>query len=121
YSTRSGNAAAMLAPARHHGWPTQFYTRPEHPVQQRCLREVSSWTDVPVADIRTATDGCGVVCFGIALRNMALAYARLGRDAGSGMRDASPLLPSRIPHPASRVVDAMLRHPDLIAGEGRPC
>ena len=121
YSNCSGKHAGMLALARHHAWPTEFYTRLEHPVQQRCLAEVSRWTDVPVADIRTAVDGCGVVCYGMPLKNMALAYASIGRDAGCGMRDASPPNPSRISHPASRVVEAMLRHPDLIAGEGRPC
>src|SRR4029077_1260656 len=130
YSNCSGKHAGMLALARHHGWPTQFYTRPEHPVQQRCLREVSSWTDVPIADIRTATDGCGVVCFGIALRNMALGYARLAnaevgtRNAeqhGERLRPDDAELPFRVPPSAFRVVQAMMRHPDLIAGEGRPC
>src|SRR5881275_1909797 len=121
YSNCSGKHAGMLALARHHGWPTAFYTRLEHPVQQRCLAEVSRWTEVPVGDIKTAVDGCGVVCYGLPLRNMAWAYARLGRDAGGEMRDASSPNPSRIPHPASRVVESMLRHPDLIAGEGRPC
>jgi len=130
YSNCSGKHAGMLALARHHGWPTEFYTRAEHPVQQRCLRAVSQWTDVPVADIRTATDGCGVVCFGLPLRNMALAYARLS-NAEFGMRNAestgevtpstAPTDPFRIPHSAFRIVEAMLRHPDLIAGEGRPC
>lgn len=108
YSNCSGKHAGMLALARHHGWPTEFYTRLEHPVQQRCLAEASRWSDVPVAEIKTAVDGCGVVCFGLPLKNMALAYARLGPDAGSS-------------HPASRIVAAMLRHPELIAGEGRPC
>jgi L-asparaginase II len=101
YSNCSGKHAGMLALARHHGWPTAFYTRLEHPVQQRCLAEVSRWTDVPVADVKTAVDGCGVVCFAVPLRSMALAYARLAN--------------------ASRIVEAMLRHPELIAGEGRPC
>jgi len=108
YSNCSGKHAGMLALARHHGSPTEFYTRLEHPVQQRCLAEVSRWSDVAVADIKTAVDGCGVVCFGLPLKNMALAYARLGPDAGAS-------------HPASRIVAAMLRHPELIAGEGRPC
>ncbi len=121
YSNCSGKHAGMLALARHHGWPTEFYTRLEHPVQQRCLTEVSRWTDVSVADIRTAVDGCGVVCFGLPLRNMAWAYARLGRDAGWGMRDGSDTDASRISHPASRIGEAMLRHPELIAGDGRPC
>jgi len=101
YSNCSGKHAGMLALARHHGWPTEFYTRLEHPVQQRCLAEVSRWTDVPAVEIKTAVDGCGVVCYGLPLRNMASAYARLGT--------------------ADRVRDAMLRHPELIAGEGRPC
>ncbi len=101
YSNCSGKHAGMLALARHHGWPTEFYTRLEHPVQQRCLAEVGRWTDVPVAGIKTAVDGCGVVCFGVPLKNMARAYARLAN--------------------AERVVEAMLRHPELIAGEGRPC
>jgi len=102
YSNCSGKHAGMLALARHHGWPTEFYTRLEHPVQQRCLTEVSRWTDVSVAEIKTAVDGCGVVCYGMPLKNMALAYARLGNSA-------------------LRIVESMIRHPDLIAGEGRPC
>ncbi len=107
YSNCSGKHAGMLALARHHGWPTAFYTRLEHPVQQRCLAEVSRWTDVPREAIQTAVDGCGVVCFALPLRNMALAYAKLGeRGAGSG-----PL----------RLATAMLHHPELIAGDGRPC
>ena len=130
FSNCSGKHAGMLALARHHGWPTEFYTRPEHPVQQRCLREVSRWTDVGVADVRTATDGCGVVCFGIPLRNMALAYARLAnaevgtRNAehpGEHRRTNEPGLAFRVPPSAFRVVEAMLKHPHLVAGEGRPC
>jgi L-asparaginase II len=103
YSNCSGKHAGMLALARHHGWPTAFYTRLEHPVQQRCLEEVSRWTDVPREEIRTGVDGCGVVCFALPLRNMALGYAKLG----SGDRGA--------------VVQSMLHHPDLVAGDGRPC
>jgi L-asparaginase II len=120
-SNCSGKHAGMLALARHHGWPTEDYARLEHPVQRRCLAEVSRWTGVPEREIEVAVEGCGVACFAIQLRNMALAYARLGRDAGGEMPDAAVPHASRIPHPASRIVEAMLRHPDLIAGEGRPC
>jgi len=99
YSNCSGKHAGMLALAKHHGWPTEFYTRIEHPVQQRCLAEVSRWTDVPAPQIGVAVDGCGVACFALPLKNMSRAYARL----------EGPIL------------EAMLRHPELIAGEGRPC
>ena len=104
YSNCSGKHTGMLALARHHEWPTEDYHRLAHPVQQRCLEAVSRWTGVAVDRIGTAVDGCGVVCFAMPLRNMALAYARLGKG-----------------DEASRIVAAMLRHPELIAGERRPC
>jgi L-asparaginase II len=120
YSNCSGKHAGMLALARHHGWPTAFYTRLEHPVQQRCLVEVSRWTDVPAAEIKTGVDGCGVVCFGMPLRNMALAYARLAiADFGLRIADSQGARPMR--NPQSAIVESMLRHPELVAGEGRPC
>lgn len=99
YSNCSGKHAGMLALAKHHGWPTEFYARIEHPVQQRCLDEVSRATGVPREQIGVAVDGCGVACFAMPLRAMALAYARL----------QGPIL------------EAMVLHPELIAGDGRPC
>ena len=120
YSNCSGKHTGMLAQAKHNGWPTEGYVRPEHPVQRRCLAEVSRWTGVPEKQIGVAVDGCGVACFALPLRNMAWAYARLGsRDGGFGIGVASTQ--SRIPNPQSRIAEAMLRHPELIAGEGRPC
>ena len=122
YSNCSGKHAGMLALSRHHGWPVESYTRLEHPVQQRCLTEVSRWSGIPVERIGTAVDGCGVVCFAIPVRSMAGAYARLA-NAERGMRNAelNDGVSFRIPHAAFRIVEAMLRHPELIAGVGRPC
>lgn len=126
YSNCSGKHTAMLALARYHGWPTEFYTRLDHPVQQRCLAEVSRWSDVPVERIGVAVDGCGVACFALPLRSMALAYAKLG----SGERGVVPDGANRasaanregpLPTPHSRITEAMLRYPELLAGEGRPC
>ncbi|HYL56889.1 MAG TPA: asparaginase [Gemmatimonadales bacterium] len=110
YSNCSGKHAGMLALARHHGWPTEFYTRAEHPVQERCLAEVSRWAEVPEEKIATGVDGCGVVCFALPLRSMALAYAKLGSGEGAAPRSPLP-----------RLAATMLHHPELIAGEGRPC
>jgi len=120
HSNCSGKHAGMLGLARHHGWPTEFYTRPEHPVQQRLLSEMAEWSGVERARIGTATDGCGVVCYAMPLRHMALAYARLA-IADFGLRIADSKGEGQIRNPQSAIVECMLRHPDLIAGEGRPC
>ena len=126
YSNCSGKHTGMLALARHHGWSTEGYVRPDHPVQKRCLAEVSRWTDVPEQQIGVAVDGCGVACFALPLRNMAGAYAKLGSGewgVGAAQNARNPVDPGHRPLPAphSRILEAMLRHPELIAGEGRPC
>lgn len=105
-SNCSGKHTAMLALARHRGWPTAGYERPDHPVQTRCRESVARWTGVPADALGEATDGCGVVAFALPLRAMATAYARLGTSTSDAPR---------------RVVRAMTAHPDLVAGTGRPC
>ena len=120
YSNCSGKHTGMLALAKAHGWPTEFYARAEHPVQQRCLESVSRWTDVPKEELGVAVDGCGVATFALPLRNMALAWARLGSgEWGVGLDGARRSEP--LPTPHSPILQAMLHHPELIAGEGRPC
>jgi L-asparaginase II len=126
HSNCSGKHAGMLALARFHGWPTADYRRPGHPVQRRILAEVARWTDVPEPRLGQGVDGCGVVSFALPLRNMALAYARLGaRDPGPGVRGApSPDPGSRSPDPgqaADRIVTSILADPFLLAGTGRLC
>lgn len=105
----SGKHAGMVALARAHGWETAGYERLEHPVQGRVMAEVSRWSGVPPEALAIGVDGCGVACFGMPLRNMALAYARLASAA-------------RVEEPGpSAVVRAMVTHPDMVAGEGRLC
>jgi L-asparaginase II len=104
-SNCSGKHTGMLALARHHGWPTRDYQRSDHPVQQRCKRALADWTGVPPDAIAEAVDGCGVVCFALPLRALALGYARLATR-----KDA-----------AAAVVDAMCARPDLVAGRRRLC
>jgi len=107
----------MLALAAPPWLPTEFYTRLEHPVQQRCLAEVSRWTEVPAADIRTAVDGSDRV-----LRDAAEEHGVGVRETGEcGFRIADCGFERRASSPQSaiRIVESMLRHPELIAGEGR--
>jgi L-asparaginase II len=95
----SGKHAGMLALARARGWPTRGYRLAGHPVQEGCLAEVAAAADVPVGDVPTAVDGCGVVTFALTLERMAHAFSRLeSLEAGA------------------RVAAAMRAHPELIRG-----
>lgn len=105
-SNCSGKHTAMLALARHHGWPVQGYHTAPHPVQRRCKDVVAGWAGCPPEAVAEGVDGCGVVSFALPVSAMAAAYARLAVSD----------------QPAPRaIVRAMTEHPDLIAGQGRPC
>jgi L-asparaginase II len=106
WSNCSGKHAAMLALARHKGWPLAGYERRGHPLQERVLDEVARWSGVARADILLAVDGCTAVNFGLPLRAMALAFARLATSQEPA---------------AQRLCEAMVLHPELIAGTGRLC
>ena len=69
---------------------------------------VSQFTDVPVEDFAVGVDGCGAPIFGISMRAMALAYARLVSPPSSfdkPTRDA-----------CERIVRVMTAYPELIGG-----
>jgi len=105
-SNCSGKHTGMLALARHHGWPTEGYNRSGHPVQDRILELMSEYAGLDSGSIGQAVDGCTAVTFGMPLRNMALAFARLVAS-----QDPSP----------RRIVHAMVSRPDLVGGHGRLC
>lgn len=107
----SGKHAGMVLFAKASGWPIETYWHPDHPVQRLALETVSALSDVPIEEIATATDGCGVVTFGMPLRGLATAFARLADPAAV----ADPPLRSAL----TRIRDAMMEHPELVAGERR--
>lgn len=106
WSNCSGKHTGMLALARHHGWPTAGYHTAGHPVQERIGSEIARWSGVDRSNLQLSVDGCTAVCFGLPLRNMALAYARLATSAEPA---------------AVRILGAMMAHPFLVAGTGRLC
>jgi L-asparaginase II len=107
----SGKHAGMVLFARASGWPVEGYWKADHPVQRMALETVSALSDVPIEDVATAVDGCGVVTFGTPLRGLATAFARLADPA----RVADPPLRAAL----GRIRDAMMAHPELVAGTRR--
>ncbi|HSE36504.1 MAG TPA: asparaginase, partial [Blastocatellia bacterium] len=104
----SGKHAAMLALALHLGAPVEAYNAPSSPVQLEIARMVSRFSGVPQEDLAVGIDGCGVPVFGVTLKAMALAYARLVAPP-LGIED-----PIRLA--CARIVKVMTTYPELIGG-----
>src|SRR5262245_53890025 len=108
----SGKHAGMLALAVSLGAPTGTYLDDDHPVQVRIRETVATLAGMAPGDLRLAVDGCSAPNFALPLERAAGLYARLvsGRGLPAGLRDA-----------AARAVDAMRRHPRMVAGTDRLC
>ena len=77
YHNCSGKHAAILTMARHLGASIDGYWKAEHPAEQAIVHTISSFTEVPVPDIRIGVDGCGVPVFAVPVQNMALGAMKL--------------------------------------------
>lgn len=104
----SGKHAGMLALALHLGASTQDYESAENPVQIAIAEALSHFSNVAVTDMAVGIDGCAVPVFGITVKAMAFAYARLVSPPASfdqATRDA-----------CARIVRVMSAYPELIGG-----
>ncbi len=105
----SGKHSGMLAYAQLNQWPLENYLDPGHPVQQHILRAFSEMCNLPIEQIHLGTDGCSAPNFAVPLYNAALAYARLcAPEVFTPERAAT----------CRTITNAMLSHPDMIAGPG---
>ena len=105
YHNCSGKHAYMLAAAVARGWETERYTDPEHPLQAVISDTVASFAGTAIQ--HAGVDGCGVPVHALPLRGLATAYARIGQRAAAG------------DGPAAALVEAVRRHPVMIAGTGQ--
>jgi L-asparaginase II len=104
----SGKHAGMLAVALHLGASIDNYDSPESPVQKAIADVVSKFSDVAVTDMAVGIDGCGAPIFGITMKAMALAFARLVSPPAS--------LDNTTRAACERVVRVMTAYPELIGG-----
>ena len=107
----SGKHAGMALHAKAAGWPIETYWQADHPVQQLALDTVALMSGVDRSEVVTATDGCGVVSFGLPLRGLAVAFARLA--------DPSAVPDAALRGAFERIRDAMMAHPELVGGDRR--
>lgn len=100
----SGKHAGFLTVAQHLGVGTVSYIHTDHPVQKLVAETVKRLCEVE--KLPTVVDDCTSPNFGLPLA----AFARgLGKLAGG----VSPA--------ATRIVSAMIEHPDLVGGTDHPC
>ncbi|MDP3712974.1 MAG: asparaginase [Mycobacteriales bacterium] len=98
----SGKHAAMLATCALHGWPTDGYLAPDHPLQAALVAAVERQAGERVEHV--AVDGCGAPQHALTLTGLARAFGRLA----SGDGDAQ-----------ARTAAAMRAHPGLVGGTDR--
>lgn len=99
----SGKHAGMLAVCQQQSWPLESYMRRDHPVQQLIISKIAELLAMPAAEFIVARDDCGVPTYYMELQQMATLYARLASGQSLDLE---------------RIIRAMTRYPELIAGEG---
>jgi L-asparaginase II len=117
----SGKHAGMLATAVHLGLSTDDYVSPDHPVQREIVATLSRLADLPQSP-PAGIDGCSAPTFGVALKSLALAFARLVNpwsarcSSGKAGPSDDQLLDAATADAAKRIVAAMQAHPEMIGG-----
>ncbi|HEY4125591.1 MAG TPA: asparaginase [Rhizomicrobium sp.] len=106
----SGKHAGFLTLAKHWDIAIHGYERIDHPVQQEVMAMLAKLSGVQ--NLPYGIDGCAAPNFALPLLGFARALAKLA--------DPSSLGPIR-GDAATRVVHAMVSHPELVSGTGRAC
>lgn len=108
----SGQHSVFLLLCRLNNWSTDEYWLDEHPAQVAYREVVARAFGTTPAKLRLGIDGCGVATFAFPLREIARAYAFLADPSSVASPDPRSALASSL----TQVRDAMLAHPDLVAG-----
>ncbi len=108
----SGKHAGMLAVARHLDEPLAGYTQPDHPVQKRVRETMGRVCAVDLSTAVHATDGCSIPTWAIALRDLAVGFARFAVGHTDGPKDVRA---------AERIIEAVRAAPFMVAGSKRLC
>lgn len=107
----SGKHAGFLTLARHLGTAIADYCELDSPVQRRVMSTLAELADLDLDRLSFSVDLCNAPNFYAPLEQLALAFARLTDPSRAGSHGPA----------GQRVLDAIARHPLLVAGTGRFC
>jgi L-asparaginase II len=108
----SGQHSVLILLAKMGGWELETYWQEEHPAHAAYRDAVADAFGVPVGDLRTGIDGCGILTYAFTMREIAFAFAMLADPSELPARDPRAALA----HHLVAVRDAMLEYPELVAG-----
>lgn len=97
----SGKHAGMLATCVANGWDVKTYREANHPLQVAIANEIKELTGKSIN--RTSVDGCGAPLFSMSTRSIAVAARKMRIES-------DPVF--------NRVINACLKHPEMILAEG---
>lgn len=108
----SGQHTAFLLLAKMGGWELETYWQEEHPAHEAFTEAVADCFGVRPSALVAGIDACGIATFAFPLREIARAYAFLADPSAVPASDPR----SKVAGPLLEVRDAMVAHPDLVAG-----
>ena len=108
----SGQHSSMILLARLMNWSLEDYWQPEHPSQEAYRAMVAAVFRVAPDQLVRSIDGCGIETYAFPLAEVARAYAFLADPASVPVGDHR----SRLAASMTRIRDAMLAHPEMVAG-----
>ncbi|OGO56253.1 MAG: hypothetical protein A2V85_09425 [Chloroflexi bacterium RBG_16_72_14] len=108
----SGQHSVFILLAKLGGWELETYWQAEHPAHVAYQEAVAAAWNVAPNRLRTGIDGCGVLTYAFPLREVARAYAILADPSALPAGDPRAALERHY----LTVRDAMLAHPELVAG-----
>lgn len=108
----SGKHCGMLTLAQHLGADTKGYSEYRHVSQQAWMQALGEVTDLDVQSLHWERDGCGLPAVRMPAYNLALGFSRYANpDALSVPRAAA----------VRRIIAAISRYPEMVAGSKRCC
>ena len=108
----SGQHSSMILLARLNDWSLEDYWQPEHPSQEAYRAAVAAAFRTAPDRLVRAIDGCGIETYAFPLAEVARAYAFLADPASVPVGDPR----ARLAASMTRIRDAMLAHPEMVAG-----
>lgn len=107
----SGKHMGMLSLCKHKGYTLHQYSDYKHPSQQDWLKVLEDLSGVQIDDMAWDYDGCGLPAVSLPLEKMALAQAQFFNPDQPKVRRLA----------MRRVLQAVVRHPEYLAGTNRLC